>query len=187
MFGTAMNLSSAASLVSKRSSAQYIPLVSIHARSHTGATRSSTRAQTPLSAGSCVTQTSVVALRDAIAGGTVGPSEQEAAAFLAGYTVCTTTLLYTHDTYTQAAQETLSPPSDTAHSAPDSLARSALKGVTWRVFSTGLTMTVALAIFGKEQAADVLKFGLAEVVIKFFLYFLHERLWAMRPLVSTSR
>lgn len=63
----------------------------------------------------------------------------------------------------------------------DSVARSAIKGITWRVFSTSLTMLVALAIFGKDQAADVLKFGAAEVVIKFFLYFAHERLWALQP------
>lgn len=42
-------------------------------------------------------------------------------------------------------------------------------------------MLVALAIFGKDQAADVLKFGAAEVVVKFFLYFAHERLWALQP------
>lgn len=82
----------------------------------------------------------------------------------------------------QAAQEAhdVATPRTDANTA-DSPVRSAIKGITWRVFSTTLTVLVALAIFGKEQSAAVFQFGAAEIVIKFILYFLHERLWALLP------
>jgi uncharacterized membrane protein len=62
---------------------------------------------------------------------------------------------------------------------PDSVMRSAVKGLVWRVFSTSATVSVALLIMQDSlQVSDALKFGGIEFATKYVLYFLHERLWA---------
>lgn len=64
------------------------------------------------------------------------------------------------------------------------LARSAAKGVSWRVFSAAITVSLAALIFGKaafEEAgglAAVSKFAVAEFAVKLSIYVAHERLWA---------
>lgn len=95
----------------------------------------------------------------------------------------------TTTTTTQAAGRCTSAKLPPTHSATppnnnaqpnDSVMRSAIKGITWRVFSTTMTIAIALVVFADSQlqVADVFKFGAAEVLVKFSLYFLHERLWA---------
>jgi uncharacterized membrane protein len=61
----------------------------------------------------------------------------------------------------------------------DSVMRSAVKGLVWRVFSTTATVSVALLIMQDSlQVSDAIKFGGIEFATKYVLYFLHERLWA---------
>lgn len=60
----------------------------------------------------------------------------------------------------------------------DSLLRSLLKGVVWRVFSTALTVSIILAVFRDTvQVEQALQIGGLEFVLKLFVYFAHERLW----------
>lgn len=66
-----------------------------------------------------------------------------------------------------------------ASSAGDSIVRSAVKGLVWRIFSTTATVTVALVLFQDSlEVSDAVKFGGIEFATKYVLYFLHERLWA---------
>lgn len=63
--------------------------------------------------------------------------------------------------------------------ATDSLRRSAVKGLIWRIFSTTATLLIALLIFQESiRTEDVLQFGAAEFATKYLLYLIHERLWA---------
>lgn len=57
----------------------------------------------------------------------------------------------------------------------ESAKRHLLKTVTWRILGTLDTMMLAWLITG--NAVTGLKIGLAEVVTKMILYFLHERVW----------
>lgn len=60
----------------------------------------------------------------------------------------------------------------------DSLLRSVLKGLVWRVFSTALTVSIILVVFHDTvQVEQALKIGGLEFVLKFLVYFAHERLW----------
>ncbi|KAL0053450.1 hypothetical protein WJX82_005886 [Trebouxia sp. C0006] len=60
----------------------------------------------------------------------------------------------------------------------DSLLRSVLKGLVWRVFSTALTVSIILVVFQDTvQLEQALKIGGLEFVLKFLVYFAHERLW----------
>lgn len=59
----------------------------------------------------------------------------------------------------------------------DTLARSALKGLIWRLFSTGVSIAVALVVFSDVEAGQALAFGGAEAALKFLMYFVFERLW----------
>lgn len=69
-------------------------------------------------------------------------------------------------------------------STPPPLARSAAKGVSWRVFSAAITLSLAVVIFGKgafEEAGGAFavgKFAAAEFCVKLATYVAHERLWA---------
>ena len=69
--------------------------------------------------------------------------------------------------------------------------RSLLKGISWRVIATTDTILVALLItclFGACSIEDALKIGAAEFLIKFFVYYLHERVWQrFRPDGSVSK
>lgn len=79
---------------------------------------------------------------------------------------------------TESSSQGTAPPA-AAGAAGDSIARSAVKGLVWRVFSTSATVTVALVLFQDSlQVADALKFGGIEFATKYVMYFLHERLWA---------
>jgi hypothetical protein len=69
--------------------------------------------------------------------------------------------------------------SSSAADAPDSLLRSALKALGWRVFSTLATVGGLLLVLGEGlHLEDALKFGGLEFTVKFIRYFAHERLWA---------
>lgn len=53
--------------------------------------------------------------------------------------------------------------------------RSVIKGISWRIFGTIDTMTIAFFITGNYTKA--ISIGFTEVFTKVFLYYLHERLW----------
>lgn len=57
----------------------------------------------------------------------------------------------------------------------ESRKRHIAKAVTWRFFGTMDTMLLAWLISGNPLTG--MKIGLAEVVTKMFLYYLHERIW----------
>ena len=53
--------------------------------------------------------------------------------------------------------------------------RSIIKAVTWRVIATTTTMVLAYAATGDLKIAGAI--GVADVIIKLFFYYLHERAW----------
>ncbi len=53
--------------------------------------------------------------------------------------------------------------------------RSVIKGISWRIFGTIDTITIALFVTGDYTKA--LGIGFTEVVTKVGLYWLHERIW----------
>ncbi|NND64113.1 MAG: DUF2061 domain-containing protein [Flavobacteriaceae bacterium] len=58
--------------------------------------------------------------------------------------------------------------------------RSLLKGISWRIVATTDTILVALLItclFGQCSLEDALKIGGIEFLLKFAVYYVHERLW----------
>jgi uncharacterized membrane protein len=57
--------------------------------------------------------------------------------------------------------------------------RSFIKALSWRVFATVITGTVAFALTGKGGFA--LEIGLIDTAIKIFVYFGHERVWQRIP------
>jgi uncharacterized membrane protein len=57
--------------------------------------------------------------------------------------------------------------------------RSLIKALSWRVFATIITGTVAYALTGKGTFA--LEIGLIDTTIKIFVYFAHERVWQRIP------
>ena len=57
--------------------------------------------------------------------------------------------------------------------------RSLAKALSWRVFATMITGSVAFALTGK--AGFAVQIGLIDTVIKIFVYFGHERLWHRIP------
>ncbi|MDJ0646944.1 MAG: DUF2061 domain-containing protein [Flavobacteriaceae bacterium] len=70
--------------------------------------------------------------------------------------------------------------------------RSVIKGISWRIIATADTFLVVLAItclFGKCSVENAIKIGVFEFLIKFFVYYLHERLWqrAFKDGVVTKR
>ncbi|MEW5304098.1 MAG: hypothetical protein WDW36_006732 [Sanguina aurantia] len=65
----------------------------------------------------------------------------------------------------------------------DSLKRSTLKSVSWRVVSSGLTVLVAWVVFKDAlQADEVAMLGGGEFM-KFVLYLIHERAWSLVTLL----
>jgi uncharacterized membrane protein len=66
-------------------------------------------------------------------------------------------------------------PFTSAHSS-ESHWRSAMKGISYRVFGTLITTTVSYAMMGSIKKAAVI--GVVEVVAKVALYWAHERIWA---------
>jgi len=57
--------------------------------------------------------------------------------------------------------------------------RSVLKALTWRAIATSTTMALAYAATGDMKIAGAI--GAADVVIKLFLYYVHERAWGRIP------
>lgn len=53
--------------------------------------------------------------------------------------------------------------------------RSISKALTWRAIATSTTMALAYAATGDLKLAGAI--GIADVIIKLFFYYLHERAW----------
>jgi uncharacterized membrane protein len=53
--------------------------------------------------------------------------------------------------------------------------RSIVKAISWRVIATLTTVMVVLVLTGKLELAA--KAGVADVILKLTLYYLHERIW----------
>jgi len=65
------------------------------------------------------------------------------------------------------------------HMEKDSRLRSVLKGITWRCIATLTTYIIALLWTGEASTAG--KIAGAEFIIKFGVYYLHERAWQWTP------
>ena len=57
--------------------------------------------------------------------------------------------------------------------------RSIVKALTWRMIATSTTMVLAYAVTGDLKVAGAI--GVADVVIKLFFYYVHERAWGRIP------
>jgi uncharacterized membrane protein len=58
--------------------------------------------------------------------------------------------------------------------------RSFIKGISWRVVATTDTILIVLLITcltGNCSIDDAIKIGVAEFLIKFIVYYIHERIW----------
>jgi uncharacterized membrane protein len=58
----------------------------------------------------------------------------------------------------------------------DTQRRSILKAVSWRVVATILTGVVTFVVTGRFDVAVTV--GLGDSIVKFFTYYLHERMWS---------
>lgn len=69
------------------------------------------------------------------------------------------------------------------HVAPseqrESPIRSLLKAFSWRIVAT--TTTALIAFFITGDVATAISIGSIEFVLKFFIYYLHERAWQLVP------
>ena len=65
------------------------------------------------------------------------------------------------------------------HNYRESHFRSLAKATSWRVLATLTTTLIALFITGEVGTA--LTIGSIEFVLKFFIYYLHERAWQLVP------
>jgi uncharacterized membrane protein len=61
----------------------------------------------------------------------------------------------------------------------DSRIRSLAKAFSWRIVATLTTSIIAYVITGQLDTAAVI--GGIEFVLKFFIYYAHERAWALIP------
>jgi len=59
--------------------------------------------------------------------------------------------------------------------SPNSHTRSLVKAFTWRVFST--VFTTIIAYFVTQEIQIALLIGGVEFLVKFAIYYSHERLW----------
>ncbi len=57
----------------------------------------------------------------------------------------------------------------------ESTRRSLFKALSWRIWATLITTTLVYLLTGKGEFAATV--ALADTTIKFFVYFLHERIW----------
>lgn len=57
----------------------------------------------------------------------------------------------------------------------ESTRRSVAKSLSWRILATLITTSIAFALTGQGEFAA--KIGVADTLVKFFIYFGHERLW----------
>ena len=58
--------------------------------------------------------------------------------------------------------------------------RSLIKGISWRIVATTDTILIVLLITclsGNCSIDDAIKIGVAEFLIKFIVYYIHERIW----------
>lgn len=74
----------------------------------------------------------------------------------------------------------------------ESHARSLIKGISWRIVATTDTILVVLlvtCITGNCSIDHAIKIGAAEFLIKFLVYYIHERIWqfVFRDGVVTSK
>ncbi len=53
--------------------------------------------------------------------------------------------------------------------------RHIVKAITWRIIASFTTFFIAWGVTGDIKAG--LTFGIIDVVVKFVLYYLHERVW----------
>ncbi len=67
----------------------------------------------------------------------------------------------------------------------DSHFRSLTKALSWRVVATLTTSIIAWVITGRLDTAIMI--GSIEFVLKFFIYYVHERAWELVPRSTTSR
>jgi len=67
--------------------------------------------------------------------------------------------------------------------AKDSHVRSLLKALSWRVVATLTTSLIAYFIVGDITTAVTI--GSIEFVLKFFIYYAHERAWTLVPTRSS--
>ncbi len=67
----------------------------------------------------------------------------------------------------------------------ESRLRSVLKAITYRITGTITTMGLAYAVTG--EAAVALAIGSIEPVVKFVVYYLHERAWQFVPIGTIRR
>lgn len=67
----------------------------------------------------------------------------------------------------------------------DSTLRSALKGFSWRIVATSTIIIIVYLKTGKVDSA--LEIGAIEFVVKYLLYFGHERAWAQIPLGTVRK
>ena len=69
------------------------------------------------------------------------------------------------------------------HVAPaeqrESPIRSLLKAFSWRIVAT--TTTALIAFFITGDVATAISIGSIEFVLKFFIYYMHERAWQLVP------
>lgn len=66
--------------------------------------------------------------------------------------------------------------------------RSLIKGISWRVIATADTILVVLLVTcltGQCSLENAIKIGTIEFLLKFAVYYLHERVW-QRLLVNTN-
>lgn len=61
----------------------------------------------------------------------------------------------------------------------ESTRRSIAKALSWRVLATLITTTLVFVLTGKGEFAATI--GLADTLLKFAIYFGHERLWNRIP------
>ena len=58
----------------------------------------------------------------------------------------------------------------------DSVKRSLLKTISWRACATTTTMLIVYIVTGKAMIS--LSVGVADIIIKTILYYIHERVWS---------
>ena len=66
-----------------------------------------------------------------------------------------------------------------AYEYRESRLRSLLKALSWRIIATLTTMAIAYVITGKINTAITI--GSIEFVMKFIIYYGHERIWQCLP------
>ena len=57
----------------------------------------------------------------------------------------------------------------------ESTKRSIAKSLSWRLLATIITASIAMGITDQWELAAAI--GLSDTVVKFFIYFAHERTW----------